>query len=545
MTASDSTRLHPAHMLVRGVPSRVPPANIVLAGFMGTGKTTVGRLVARALGYLLIDFDWTIELWAQMTIAEIFRQQGEAAFREYERTLCRVLSKSQGLVLATGGGAMVDPRNRAAVSNGCVVCLDCAEDELLRRLRGCQNRPMLWGDDPDAALRALLRERQPAYAALPHHLDTTHRTPEQVAEAVLALYHNEPRRLPVQAPDASYVVRLWPGGLGHLADPLAPHALASPLAIVSDENVWALYGERVLEGLRLRGQPLTPIVLPPGEQHKHLDSVRLLYDRFADAGLERDSAVIAVGGGVITDMAGYAAATYLRGIALVNVPTTLLAAVDASVGGKVAVDHPRGKNLIGAFIKPLAVLVDPLAFDTLPERERLCGLAEIIKAGIIGDPALFAACGADAARAETRWLVERALAVKMAVVQQDPYEQGRRVVLNLGHTFAHAYELLSGYQLPHGLAVSLGIAAAARLAELRGLCTSDVCERILAALRVNGLPTLCTEHTSEEIYAAMSVDKKRRGTRLRFVLPRDIGDVVVDDDVPEEQVLAALERSRS
>ncbi len=412
---------------------------------------------------------------------------------------------------------------------------------------------MLWGEDPDAALRALLHARQPAYAALPHHLDTTHRTAEQVAEAVLALYRCEPRLLPVQAPDARYTVRIWPGGLAHLADVLAPHALRGsgappPLAIVSDETVWALYGEQVLTSVRQTGQPLTTIVLPTGEQHKHLDNVRLLYDRFADAGLERGSAVIAVGGGVISDMAGYAAATYLRGIPMINVPTTLLAAVDASVGGKVAVDHPRGKNLIGAFKQPLAVLIDPQVFETLPERERLCGLAEIIKAGIIGDPALFAACEDAASQAggslDLSALVERALAVKIAVVQQDPYEQGQRALLNLGHTFAHAYELLSGYRLSHGLAVAQGIAAATHLAELRGLCGPETRARIVAALRANALPTTCDAHTPAEIYAAMGADKKRRGGRLRFVLPRAIGDVVIEDDVPDEQVLAALERSR-
>jgi 3-dehydroquinate synthase len=402
---------------------------------------------------------------------------------------------------------------------------------------------MLWGDDPAARLRELLRARQPAYAELPHHLDTTHRTPEQVAEAVLSLYRAAPSVLPVSTPQGAYRVTVWPGGLNHLGDLLAPHAISS-LAVVSDERVWPLYGAQVLVGLAMSGLRATPIVLPAGEQHKTLDTLRLLYDRFVDAGLERGSAVLALGGGVITDMAGYAAATYMRGIAVVNLPTTLLGAVDASVGGKVAVDHPRGKNLIGAFIKPLAVLIDPLTFATLPEGERLCGLAEIIKAGIIGDAALFATCEAGA-RGDVRDLVERALAVKIAVVEEDPYEQGRRAVLNLGHTFAHAYELLSGYQLAHGLAVSLGVAAAARLAELRGLCAPAVCERILAALRANGLLTTYCDHAPGAVYAAMRLDKKRLGARLRFVLPRDIGEVVIDGDVPEEQVLAALERSRA
>ena len=314
------------------------------------------------------------------------------------------------------------------------------------------------------------------------------------------------------------------------------------VAVVSDEHVAPLYGGRVIESLERQGIAATLIALPAGEAHKTLATVATLYDRFVEAGLDRSGAVVALGGGVITDMAGFAAATYMRGVALVPAPTSLLGMVDASVGGKVAVDHPRGKNLVGAFVQPLLVMLDPLCLDTLPEIERRAGMAEVIKHGVIGDPELFAALEQGGAP-DMGWLLQRQLQVKIDVVEEDPYERGRRVVLNLGHTFAHAYELLSDYRLHHGLAVALGMASAAHLAELRGVCTPGTRARIIAVLERHGLPTHYDAHSPEAVYDAMSMDKKRQGSRLRFILPRAIGEVIVDDDVPREQVLAAIERS--
>jgi 3-dehydroquinate synthase len=314
--------------------------------------------------------------------------------------------------------------------------------------------------------------------------------------------------------------------------------------VVSDENVGPLYGGRVMQSLDKAGLATRVITLPAGEAHKHLDTVRSLYDGFFDAGLDRSGAVIALGGGVVTDMAGFAAATYMRGVPLVQVPTTLLGMVDASVGGKVAVDHPRGKNLVGAFVEPLMVMLDPETLSTLPEIERRAGLAEVIKAGVIADATLFEHAERPPASLDLRWMIERALQVKIGVVEEDPYERGRRAVLNLGHTFAHALEVLADYQLHHGLAVSVGLAAAAHLAELRGLCSGETRQRILDTLERHQLPIRYDAQPPEAIYKAMWADKKRRGSRLRFVLPRAIGDVIVDGDVPESQVLATLERIR-
>jgi 3-dehydroquinate synthase len=250
-----------------------------------------------------------------------------------------------------------------------------------------------------------------------------------------------------------------------------------------------------------------------------------------------------LGGGVIGDMAGFAAASYMRGVPLVQLPTTLLAMVDASIGGKVAVDHPKGKNLIGAFKQPEMVLIDPVALATLDEAEMRCGWAEVIKAGVIGSPSLFERLeeGGDEPLSS---IIAKAVRVKVAIVEEDSYERGQRAVLNLGHTFGHALEVLSGFAFRHGEAVGIGMVAATRTAIVLGLCDETVEGRLAVLLQRFGLPTRYEGHEPEEIWEAMATDKKRRGKKLRFVLPKAIGQVMVTDQVPKAVVLEVLEKLR-
>jgi 3-dehydroquinate synthase len=320
---------------------------------------------------------------------------------------------------------------------------------------------------------------------------------------------------------------------------MAERGVHGDVVVVSDTNVAPHWSYPLLDAFAQAGVRATLVTLPAGEAHKHLDTVRRLYDRFLDAELDRSGVVVALGGGVIGDMAGFADATYMRGVRFVQIPTTLLAMVDASVGGKTGVDLPQGKNLVGAFKQPELVIIDPDLLTTLPSEEFRNGLAEVIKHGIIADPELFAQLES-AGPSSLEALIARALRVKIGIVERDPFEAGERAHLNLGHTFAHAIERVSNYAIPHGVAVGLGLIAAARLAAARGVCASELPARVERVVERLGLPTTLSGYAPAAIVAAMRSDKKRKGGRLRFVLPRAIGDVGLYDDVPEEDVLAAV-----
>jgi 3-dehydroquinate synthase len=304
-----------------------------------------------------------------------------------------------------------------------------------------------------------------------------------------------------------------------------------------------LYAEKIAALL-----PVARIVeIPDGEEHKTLNTVRAVYDQLIDAQLDRQSTIIALGGGVVGDLAGFVAATYLRGVPFVQMPTTLLAMVDASIGGKVAVDHPRGKNLIGAFKQPRAVIADLDMLATLPAAEWRSGMAEAVKHGMIGDAELLGRL--DASRGDWKWEVgnwiERAIRVKVSFVERDPFERGERIKLNLGHTFGHAFEKLSDYHLRHGDAVAIGLVCAARLAHRLQMCDAKLVERIEALLHHIGLPTrVPREMPAEKIIDAMQADKKRVGGHLHFILPRAIGDVVIVDNVARQDVSAVIEELR-
>jgi shikimate kinase/3-dehydroquinate synthase len=306
--------------------------------------------------------------------------------------------------------------------------------------------------------------------------------------------------------------------------------------VVTNTTLAALYGPHLADIL-----PNTRLVtMPDGERYKTLDTVAALYAEFVEAGLDRSSTVFAFGGGVVGDTAGFAAATYMRGVRLVQVPTTLLAMVDSSVGGKVGVDLPQGKNLVGAFKQPDYVLAPLSVLHTLPEREWRCGMAEIIKHGFLADPELLKPELWTIERAPE--LVRRAVQVKVDVVQRDPYEQNVRAHLNLGHTFAHAVEQVSGYSWLHGEAVGVGLVAAARLSYAMSLCNSSLPEEVEDIVSQIGLPTRLGGLEPGALYAAMFTDKKWQGGHSRFILLRGVGQPEIVHDVPKETVLNILEQ---
>ena len=535
--------------------------NVILTGFMGTGKSSVGQEIARRLGREFADMDALIEDREGMTIAEVFGQKGEAHFRRIEAALCRELAArpaptagraepdggavDKGLVIATGGGALVPRDNRDILdASGPVVCLTATTDEILRRLQTVADRPLLEVPDRRAEIEALLEERSEAYRDIPLQVDTTGAPLSEVVDQILSIVSApRTRAMEVQHPGGAYRILLGRGLIRQVGSLLQEQGLEGQTALVTNATVGELYASAVLESLATAGFVTAVCSMADGEAHKTLDTVRWLYDRFIEEGLDRRSTVLALGGGVAGDMAGFAAATYLRGVRFVQVPTTLLAMVDSSAGGKVAVDHPRGKNLIGAFKQPVLVIADPGTLATLPAREFASGMAEVIKTGLIGDPGLFEQIE-DHGPFPVAWIIERALRVKVRVVEADPYELGQRATLNLGHTFGHALEQLSNYELSHGEAVGIGLVAAARLSVRMGNCDSSLPSRVEQVLARSGLPVRYRDFSPVQVWEAMATDKKRQGKQRRFILIRGIGDTFVTDQVGKEDVLVVLEELR-
>ena len=510
--------------------------NIALFGPPGSGKTSVGAELAQLLKRGFVDMDECIEARTGKRIPQIFAEGGEAAFRLMESELCHELAYQPGSVIACGGGTLMNPENREIIeASSSVVFLDCEVQELLRRMEDSSERPLLVGDSK-ARLQALLQSREQVYQSFPLRVDTTKLTQAQVAAQIAELVRrNETITLSVRQPPPGYQVMLGSDLLKHVAELFSGLNLQPPFVAVSDTNVAPLYGDRVKQILDAK-----IIVLPAGEEHKTLETVRGLYDRFLDLGLERKGTVIALGGGVVGDITGFAAATYLRSVRWVNLPTSLLAMVDASVGGKVGVNLPQGKNLVGAFYQPMTVLVDVTTLDTLPPIEFRVGMAELVKAALIGDPQLFTWLEQDDSQPTQRWL-ERALAVKIAIVESDPFEGGERAKLNLGHTIAHGFETASGYQMRHGEAVAVGMLAEARVSEAIGLAKDSLSARIEAVLTNLGLPTRYRGFSPQTVYTAMSSDKKRAGGRLLFALPVMPGKMEIHCPVPEAVVSQVLE----
>ena len=523
--------------------------NLVLTGFMGTGKTSVAKAVAQRSHRRFIDMDTEIETRTGRSIPQIFAEDGEELSAKSSRLCVRNLSQRRGLVISTGGGALLNETSRAQMLNsGTVILLSCDVDEILHRVKSGidGDRPLLDVADPRAEIERLLSERQEAYNAIPWHINTTKRTTEDIADQAMKLASTI--SLSVVFPGGCYTIHVGAGLLHQLAGalPAAGVPNGGRVAVVSNPVVAPLYLDTVLEGLRSEGYQPFACLIPDGEENKTLASISLLYEQFLDGGLDRSGSVLSVGGGVTGDAAGFAASSYMRGVPFIQIPTTLLAMVDASIGGKTGVDLPQGKNLVGAFKQPALVLIDPSVLATLREEEMRSGLAEVIKHGIIADPALFSVLESGNRELSYWWgedgayQIARALQVKRVIVEEDPFERGRRAVLNLGHTIGHAIEMMSGYELRHGEAVAIGMVGAAEIAHALGRGDGALSKRIRETLDRWGLPIACPPYPVNQIWEAMSHDKKRQGSGLRWILPRDIGEVDIVENVAPSVVKAVL-----
>jgi 3-dehydroquinate synthase len=345
-------------------------------------------------------------------------------------------------------------------------------------------------------------------------------------------------QLRVELPSHSYPIWFGQNLFEQSGELLSPICRSKKIALVTNPTVWELFGPRVMAALRSAGFDVVLVLMPDGEQYKTLDTLANLYEQLLAGGLDRHSTIIALGGGVVGDTAGFAAATYMRGISFIQAPTTLLAQVDSSVGGKVAVDAGQAKNLVGAFYQPKAVIIDTDTLSMLPYHHLRSGLAEVVKHGVLGSPHLFEHIEQSGAE-PIEWIVREAIQVKIDIVQQDPEERGIRAILNLGHTTGHAIEAVTGFQVSHGDGVAIGILAATYIAMDMGICAGDVLPRLLAVYKRLGLPST-VQADPAIIYQAMFSDKKKSDGHLRFILPKAIGQVVTRDDVPETTIMDAL-----
>jgi 3-dehydroquinate synthase len=540
------------------LPEALAGRSIVLVGLMGAGKTSIGRRLAARLGLPFRDADAEIELAAGCTIPELFSRYGESDFRAGERRVIRRLLSGDPLVLAFGGGAFMDRETRAAVRDEAIsVWLRCPLETLLRRVAGRDNRPLLADGDPVEILQRLMDIRYPVYAEADVIVDCMDESPDATTARVLnkLLAWRSPRRLSVVLPSTSYDVVVGDELLARAGAMLAPRMDQKRAVVVTDAAVARLHLPTLLRGLASTGVSTSQIVVPQGEASKSLASWQSVVDQMLEARVERRTTIIALGGGVVGDLAGFAAATTLRGLPFVQMPTTLLSQVDSSVGGKTGVNTAQGKNLVGAFYQPRMVLADTGTLATLPRRELGAGYAEIAKAGLIGDAAFFAWCEAHGAaviggdREAQAEAIMRACAFKAAVVGDDEREEkpnDGRALLNLGHTFGHALEAEYGYTggLLHGEGVAVGLGLAFRLSARLGHCAAAEADRVASHITDMGIPAelrmLNRRFSAAALIRHMRRDKKVRDGALKFVLARGIGQAFTAGDVPVEAVTDLL-----
>jgi len=552
---------------------------IILTGFSGSGKTEVARLVAQRLGWRAVDSDDAIVEAAGKPIPVIFRDDGETHFRTLEHTALRQLCSQTRMVIAAGGGAILSAENRRLMAQGgFIVCLEARPETILERLRPQLDsdpvaRPLLATADPLGRIRELKSFRQPYYALTDHTVHTDGLTMEQVAAEVVRAWRQlsatalqdegrvaalaaAPSAREADAPycqppgtacvvrtsSATYPVFVSWGALPDLGRRMADAGLAGRAYLISDSMVHARWGAAAKEALQAGGLRVAWHVVPAGETSKSLETAASIYDWLVSQRAERGEAVVALGGGMVCDLAGFVAATFARGLPLVHVPTSLLAMVDAAIGGKVAVNQKEAKNLIGAFYQPRLVLADVSTLQSLPPRELTAGWAEVIKHALIMDEELMRLLEekADAILglepSVTTEVISHSIALKAAVVSEDEREEtGRRTILNYGHTIGHGLEAAAEYVgMLHGEAVAVGMVGAARIAHRLGLLAPELAERQDALIARFGLPLRASGVDPAKVLAATALDKKVKGGAIRWVLLEGIGRPVIRDDVPPE-----------
>ncbi len=538
---------------------RPPAGAIILTGFMGTGKSVVAELLSRRWGLMSVDTDAMIEEQVGTSIAEIFATRGEQYFRDMETETLTQLAGQRGLIISTGGGILLREDNVELLRQmGLIICLHASAETIMARTAAGDERPLL--NRPDAAreIRRLLAEREAAYQQADYHIATDEVSVEQVADGVEDVVRADPRghlltpgpvEIPIELGDDSYTIHIGKGLLAAVGEIVAPKQPGRRAALITDDNVEELYASVVAESLERAGWDAHLFAVPSGERSKTLATAGQLCEQLAEAGFDRSSVVFAVGGGMVGDLAGFVAAVFMRGVEFVQVPTTLLAQVDASIGGKVAVDLRQAKNLVGAFHQPRAVIVDIETLSTLADSQLQSGLGEVIKHAAIADAEMFSYLEENLEQVMARdpvslkYLLARNCQIKAEVVVADPHEQGQRAVLNFGHTIGHAVERAAPqWQLSHGKAVAVGMIAESEVAVEKKLSEPDVVERLRRLVTHAGLQPDLSGVDAQHAWAAMSADKKLRGGRLRLPIAPQIGQVILTDQIQLTDLQEAIER---
>jgi shikimate kinase/3-dehydroquinate synthase len=558
------------------------PARITITGVFGVGKTTVANLVAQRLGWDVVDADDVLVELAGKEVGVIFEEQGEAAFREIEAEAFAKLAGRRNVVVAAGGGAPVhDVTRRSMVEAGLVVCLKATPETVVQRMEAKEQgrpRPMLAGDNALARARRLIDQRAAVYALADFTIETDGMTPTEIADEIVRFYQargeraferpgrvaqlsRTPSVLPpiVDAPSATTVIRTasgeypayvtW-GALERLGDITKRTTRARRAFLISDEAVMSQWGETAVSSLREAGLDVASHTIPSGDGSKSLEQAAEVYDWLASQRAERRDAIVALGGGMVNDFSGFIAGTYLRGMPVVQAPTSLLAMVDASIGGKTAVNHAGAKNIVGLFYQPKAVVADVSTLKTLPKRALIEGMGEVIKHALIRDPELLVVLEArldDLMALEpelTTQVLARNVQIKGAVVSEDERETGGvRELLNYGHTLGHAFEAAGGYEaLLHGEAVAVGMIAAAEIGRRVGITPEALVDRQRILIERSGLPLKPPKGIDRaRVVTALALDKKIVAGGQRWVLLEDVGRPIVNSDVPKDVVEAVLD----
>ena len=541
---------------------------IFLTGLSGSGKSTIGREVARLLGWSFVDTDDLLAERMGLPVGQVLVEYGEQRFRELESEALETASRQERIVIASGGGVVIAEYNRTFMrEHGLTVYLQVTVETAWQRIQEHMYqagttvvRPLLSGANGQQRLGDLYAARKQWYEQAALQVNTDGCAPDMLARQIVAAalangYLSSSAMsqevITLNLSTVSSQARVEWGGLHHLPQALQSLGFSSTgqrVFIVTDTEVGQLYTEPVKA--LLTGTGFVPHVfsVPAGEASKSLQCFEQIMDWLVTHGAEHQEPVIALGGGVVGDLAGFVAACYHRGVPLIQVSTTLLAQVDSAIGGKTGINHPLGKNLIGAYYQPKLIMVDPALLLTLPERVYHEGWAEIVKYGVILDKALFEMLEANAPALRSgentallTSIIARCIRLKMDVVARDERDGGLRNILNYGHTFGHALEAIAGYGTwLHGEAVSVGMEVGARIAVAQGLFSKDDAVRQRELLRALDLPVNCTGVDTEAILSAMQRDKKVRDGRMRWVLPTSIGHVEVYKDVPLEVVRDAI-----